>query len=491
MRLTRTFHKVVVGLCLVALMIPGLARALELGSLSFASVPARSLSSLTFSQAPVAFTQFARAVGGVAFTSKAEGYNGIVVKRLYYDPTAADGSRLKLTLLERSGAEHEVTAAIYDWQLIPLARFVKYGGDAAVTLFGQLDDPVESARLRGSGQGIVNYHPEFSNTLLGLRLLQADMLAFEPRATELFRDNGKYILGEGEKAPSQADLNANRASFVSVTKWRQSQTERYNSYIVGDVGARIMFAFVDGRLRLTGEPTWSCWKNDYENAEKQVLRSLSADAFVALRLQVLKHELMAQVRTLANSSSRASNPDSEQAVTDMLDRAEEIVLRRFANDVLAHLSRGNTDSRLITRVATERALKTTGTSFLWGLVDMAMSNRQSLVKNDPIHAKDIDDELKAINRKVKETAQSLPVVRMEWYSHGFSQQIRAERGINPTVYSALRTSVQFAALFRHFAERDAKEFSLFVNSLDGVRIAIKEPRDYTLVTPVIFSDTRQ
>jgi hypothetical protein len=65
-------HGVAVGLAILIIALPVVVAALELGSLSMASVPAKSLS-VAFSSAPRGFARFAFRVDGVAFTTTAVG----------------------------------------------------------------------------------------------------------------------------------------------------------------------------------------------------------------------------------------------------------------------------------------------------------------------------------------------------------------------------------------------------------------------------------
>jgi hypothetical protein len=326
--------------------------ALDLGGISWATAPARPLTAITFSSSPVAFARFARAVGGVAFTTVAQGKDGLTVIALAYDSAQRDGSRLKVTLSDRGGSRRTVTGQIFDWQLVPLARFVRSGGEGAVTLFGELQDEARQERALQNGDMIANYHPALENTLLGLRLMQADLLVIEPRATDLFKEKGHYVLGAGEKAPNTEQLAANLKGFFRVHEWLDGQPEKFQSYIVSDIGRTVTFSFLENRLVLTGEPVWLCWRSEKE---------------------------------------------------------------------------GDTDA---------------------------------------------------------------PVIQMRTYSEQLSRKIREQNGINPVVYSALRTSMRYAALFRHAAKADPSGFNAFVNSLNTVPARIEQPDGYKMRTPTIYPRPR-
>jgi hypothetical protein len=120
---------------------------------------------------------------------------------LSYRPEESDANRLWVTV---DGRESSTT--VYDWQLIPIAKFADSPYTSCVTLFGELDDRAEGRRLLANRDGVLNYHSAFVDTLIGLRLFQLDILIDEPYATDLPTLKGKYILGAGEVRPAR---NAN------------------------------------------------------------------------------------------------------------------------------------------------------------------------------------------------------------------------------------------------------------------------------------------
>src|SRR5262245_36676330 len=140
---------------------------------------------------------FLSAVGGIAFKGVAVPGASLAGKQIQivYDRQAPDGRRLAV------GVDKVLTnQSLPDWLLIPIARYADSKTEAAVSLFGPNTDE--------NAFDIV-YHESFQNELLGLRLLQADMLLIDPdEMWRLPQQNGKTVLGLGENAPQSADRTA-------------------------------------------------------------------------------------------------------------------------------------------------------------------------------------------------------------------------------------------------------------------------------------------
>jgi hypothetical protein len=163
------------------------------------------------------------------------------------------------------GRPQEVMAPIYDWQLKPIAQFAATADFGCFTLFGALKDKADTEARRARGEEILNYHPAFENTLLGLRLMQADILILRPEACDLVKQDGRWLLGAGESAP---DVGANEQRLMRVHRAEQSLPGRpFRSYVICDQGVPVTFGATNGVLVLTGDPFWHCWKTKQDSPE--------------------------------------------------------------------------------------------------------------------------------------------------------------------------------------------------------------------------------
>ncbi len=194
------------------------------------------------------------AVGGVTFERVARPAHPIQQLELQYDATKPDGQRVWVNTNGR-----RLQAPAYDWQLIPVARFADSRFTACFTLFGkpdELGDAAAAERVKEEYGRVIKFHPAFKNTLLGLRLMQLDMLIISEDATELPKSNGDYVLGRGETAP---DLAANRRAATIIKTALDQLAERrqsFHSYVINDQNTNVSIASTDGYLVLGGDPSY-------------------------------------------------------------------------------------------------------------------------------------------------------------------------------------------------------------------------------------------
>ncbi|MCD9186226.1 MAG: hypothetical protein LUM44_07320 [Pyrinomonadaceae bacterium] len=197
-------------------------------------------------------------VGGVAFDGVAKPEGKLVGSsiRLKYTPGKSDGNRLSIILNGK-----EISTSIYDWQLIPIANFADDPNYSCVTMFGTLGNKDEDISVRRKGGKIINYHPAFTNNLLGVRLLQLDGLILKQfNSYDLPKLKGKYLLGNGESEPN-ADHNK-KAWETFFEYLYENANESYNSYLVSDYDRITSFGIKDDKLVLEGDPSYYFWSFD-------------------------------------------------------------------------------------------------------------------------------------------------------------------------------------------------------------------------------------
>jgi len=260
----------------LVILLPVIGRAVDLtlGPFTFAYPPAMALNNPTHLSEGLNSYMFCSKVGGIAFGGVAVGEDSMKAVALKYDDTQPDGQRLKVTLADTADQRQTVTAPIYDWQLIPIARYAAGNQDACFTLFGELLDSSETTARRTRNEEILNYHPAFANTLLGLRLFQADVLILYPQSCDLPKNNDAYLLGAGETVP---DVEANQKRLSRVdTLLDHLDGGPFQSYVIGDNGVQVTFTATDGKLVLTGDPVWHCWKSTTRDPDR--LHEIERDA---------------------------------------------------------------------------------------------------------------------------------------------------------------------------------------------------------------------
>lgn len=196
---------------------------------------------------------FVSNVGGVAFKAVAAPATSVSNSNpvLHYDKAARDGQRLEVRL-----GEQILNANLPDWLLIPIAKYADSRFDACVSLFGP--------NTRGSAYDII-YHEAFQNTLLGLRLLHADILLFDLDETwRLPTWNGQVMLGTGESAASRMDAASARIIDDMLSKGK------FQSWVFTDDGENVVFDADGTTLRLTGQPYYHFWTADMDAYDRRV-----------------------------------------------------------------------------------------------------------------------------------------------------------------------------------------------------------------------------
>jgi hypothetical protein len=201
--------------------------------------------------------KFATGVGGIAFAGVA--YPDISLKdkivEISYDASQPDGARLIVSV---AGNIYKPT--IPDWQLIPILKYADSKYNACVSLFG--------SKANKQFYDII-YHPALNNTLLGLRLLQADILLFDLNEFwKLPTFANKIILGYGEdeKPVSQRELVDTAVSISQVLSTNQNNQAK--SWILTDHALDVKFKIEDGNIRFSNFPYYYFWNdniNEYNN----------------------------------------------------------------------------------------------------------------------------------------------------------------------------------------------------------------------------------
>jgi len=308
---------------------------LDFGPMSLSHKPARALNttgSLSKALARAPRIGFVGRVGGVAFDAEAAPAAEFTVKSLGmdYDAAKPDGTRLALKLNGKA-----VSAPIYDWQLIPIAKYADGKTTSCFTLFGKLEAEEEAETLLQDGARILNYDKAFEDTLLGLRLFQMDvMLLDDAFATELPRDSGKFLLGSGEKEPDVAKNEGNlevyqRERARVIARGRSEEKgfpTDFHSYVICDQFVPIKFSVAEGSLVITGEPRYYFWKGN----EQEVMTRFLTEEAIKLGLVAkgtdpsgLMLELMLKTAGLTGEEEKAFEKKMEAAAEAARKRIDD------------------------------------------------------------------------------------------------------------------------------------------------------------------------
>lgn len=359
---------------------------------------------------------YVRRIGGISSDGVAAPEQGLILNSIVpsYSATRPDGQRLSIAINGRT-----VTAPIYDWQLIPIAKFANSGSFACYTLFGSTyDGPNNSRQEDTRGEDDSRYHPDFKDTLVGLRLFQLDSLLFDPDATDLFKEGNKYILGHGESAPNLTD---NRKGLKAFREYLYSNKDLlpYESYVISDYRRRITFGIDENRLSIKGEPYVYFWRIDPE------------------------------------AELKFDEGEAEETVLEALGSSSKYTKAALIN--------------LLLREAAKYDQITDGTGFLNWLLTYELeeiviadkSERMGLLRTQT-HAALFDFlvELRVVN--------SLEwTIEMRELSDKVSNETAMLRAINPAVWDTGVNLIRYAAFFRYIKKQKPKQWQAFIRQINA------------------------
>lgn len=405
---------------LVALLLVGILWAIQFqGPFSYASLPAPALK---FSE-PMAdgapSPKFAGSVGGVSFDQSARPHDNLIVNtlRIGYLPSSADGDRLNLTINDRP-----IKTKLADWLLIPLAHYADSGDYSCFTLFGKLNDADLQRKIEERKGRVMNYHPAFVNTLLGLRLFYLDILILYEHARFLpTYDDGSLLLGLGE---TDSDENTKSRALNAISLFLQSvQSELgyiHRSWILCDYTRDICFTAAGDSLTITGEPFYFFWRyksdrSDYDQgaAERRIAAELEAESAAADDVRAWTFQKLLQVL-------RQYDADYPPAFYGTVDELLKLPSEEARLAMLEHYNHTGMVENLILPML------------------VYMDGQQ--------------------------------VEYLKEYSERVSARTDLLERINPAVWKAATATLQYAALFRYCKANFPEEWQAFVAQIDDVQI---------------------
>ncbi len=290
---------------------------------------------------------FVGAVGGVNFEQTAAPAVGYSYQKLTlaYEPSKADGQRLAIVV-----DDVPIEVSLPDWQLIPIAKFADSEYTGLVSLFGEGPDR--------DNYYYIQYHEAVQDTLLGMRLLQADILLIDLRNHwDLPRQDDRLVLGAGESPP---EMETSRTAMNRLQGILEKH--RWRSWVLTDTATEPRFASDTGGFQVTASPYFYFWdfaqsSLDRERARqsyrseftaydalvstynsKVTLYNSTADSLLRGRLQQELPSLRAQIeskeRGIKLMQKQLENPDVEEVVAlTMSMRSNADLLREYNPNV--------------------------------------------------------------------------------------------------------------------------------------------------------------
>ena len=376
---------------------------------------------------------FVGKVGGVNFEQVAvpDAETAAQIIELSYDKEALDGFRLVVKVSATT-----FRPQIADWLLIPIAEFAESDFTSATSLFGEGPDTDNFYYIK--------YHPAFKDSLLGMRLLQADILLMNPKHTSsLPKRNGQVVLGHGEFLPMKSPDNVTINTLAKLMN-RQKAT----SWVLTDIDAPASFSIQNGEFRLRSFPYYYFWSRN-EDAIHQYQE----------KEKVYKSRVDAYNRKVTSSKNRVNQ------FNDLVSRynannasVSKLTLDRLRAEIQKDQSELNTLDQELKRLKRE------------------LDTVNAVIKGDKAELDAFQQELKRLERDLEEIESEL-VNPMPALTHALKNQPDLLKNINPVVVKAVYTTAEYASFFRYIKSNHPQTWKKFLTSIANVTIrpAVKTP----------------
>lgn len=378
---------------------------------------------------------FLGGVGGISFDKTATTASGFSINDLAisYNQSKPDGSRMVLTI---NG--NDVNYCLYDWQMIPIARYAESEFTACFTYFGSLEDKNCEDVVLNNGGHILNYHPAFSNTLLGWRLADMDMLILYDFTTDLPKVNGNYVLGAGEQVP---DVYANRDGAYDFYNYLVSVENdlgyTFRSYVITDYSQNLEMNISNDSLLISGYPYYYAWR------------------------------------------LRRDQPGfSQQAVYDSIDNHYQTVLNQKLQENPDYYERGlYIDSLIVLSKLYPDSYPIYESGTFIDLVEL-----NTFEEKTTFLERYTTGSLKTMCVEVSANMFAYEVQMLNEFSDRMSAKPEKIAAWNPEVWNATVTTMRTAAFFRYVKENFPVQWQSFLNQVSNL---IPEPE---VTTPTIIYD---
>jgi hypothetical protein len=377
---------------------------------------------------------FLSGVGGVSFDQVALPANNLQISslKMNYVSNADDGKRLELLINNK-----QVNVDLPDWLLIPLAKYAESPFYSCVTIFGKLKDKTLEEKVIEHKGRVINYHPAFDNTLLGIRLAYMDMLIGYSFTNDLPKNSaGNYILGMGEVQPNK-DANQNGAFYLSqqFTRVQNRYNLTFRSYVISDYSQKIWFDLKNDSLVIEGFPYYYCWKYNSDRDDYDI-----------------------------NKVAENISTNYNKQIVELSESSENKTPHEWMIDKLISITK---------RYKDKYGFYSDGT-----FIDLVKLNTD-VEKSDFL----INYSLESLFQLIVNTEAYMDrdsIVYLKEFSDDVSSKPELFEAANPAVWNASVNTLRFAAFFRYIKTNFPIEWKTFMAQIQTVD---PEPR---IVTPTII-----
>ena len=449
-------------------------------------------------------------VGGVAFVQVAEPVFEVSSFLLKCD---MDSNSAFAVI---NGNTYNIPLAV--WQLQPIVNYANDENNAIVTLFGK-------------GECRIQYHDAFVDKLLGVRILQADLLLassyldVNDRWKLPSNNKGKYVMAESEIDDFTTDTLITRLLFGTtydtmslyasylISKAMDSIGEPMSTYIYTDFGEPITFDIENGKLKLNGKPYYRFTAND------SIIDTIETYSEIIAYIDTIKNKEIKYKNTIAETAYSYDFPSKIKAIKAIINDKKKTNNQKATNafDVMDFyimsdsLRAGDFDlfalynvilvnrlSSYIDSVESEGAITNTEQARLF--LEVRKIINDSSIYDAPAlaaYAKALmelfptDSALININNLFNFTTfntDDLLIyhinrngIRKAVFAEGLTNYLRENNSllyyVNPIVVSAAQKTCQWAAFFRYAKMKNPSNWVKFVKQVS--KLKYDAPKVYT------------
>ncbi|MDR1762910.1 MAG: hypothetical protein LBR64_02980 [Dysgonamonadaceae bacterium] len=352
--------------------------------------------------------------GNYSFDSRT---SGIVFQAVATPSKTLKNEKIGLDLIDGQFVVSVGNKKIYPdlplWQLVPIANFANSPYQVVFTAFGDTINGRE-AQCR--------FHRAFLNTLLGLRLFQADMINYPDIIWDLPIDlNRNYFKAKSESSYSP---RPNEAIDKKIATLLTDGDNKFSSYVLTDRNVEISFDLAGNDLKFSGRPFYLFVRREANSKNIDKIRS---------ELDACFNEIDASARALLKDKYTA----------DLNPRTNLKGLLKTVDD--------NKDLEKFNAYASHDFRKAVG-------------------------------KLEAMNSLTDE-AMGMRLVLLNDFSDAFDQNWDLLKQYNPLVYTAVENASQWSALFRYVYKTNPTNWADFQQKIRAIKTIPDAPE---VKTPTSF-----
>ena len=379
---------------------------------------------------------------------------------LAYHKEALDGFRL----LVKVGST-TFRPQIADWLLIPIAQFAESIFTSATSLFGEGPDTDNFYYIK--------YHPAFKDSLLGLRLLQADILLMNPEQTSsLPKRNGQVVLGHGEFLPMK---NPDHVKINTLTEIMNRQ--KATSWVLTDIDSTASFSIKNGEFQIRNFPYYYFWSrnedfiNQYQEKEKTYNSRMDTYnqkvASSKNRVNQFNDPVkLYQERGVAYNNRVDAYNRKVTSSKNRINLFNELVSRFNANNA-------SVPKLTIDRLRAEIERDKSELNALAQEVKRLKREYETVkavIKGDKAELNALAQELKRLEADLEELERGF-VIPIPDLTNALKNQPDLLKNINPVVVKAVRITAEYASFFRYIKFNHPHTWKGFLQSIANITIS--------------------